>query len=79
MAPAYDLDDLDDEWKALLSELEDRLYQVLLTSHLTSIMTIFDQKQLLDPISSETISLSAWFLMSCVAQQGISRTIVPCN
>lgn len=28
MPPAYDLDDLDDEWKALLSELEDRLYQV---------------------------------------------------
>ncbi|EIE23746.1 hypothetical protein COCSUDRAFT_63271 [Coccomyxa subellipsoidea C-169] len=27
VAPAYDLDDLDDEWKALLSELEDRLYQ----------------------------------------------------
>ncbi|KAK9905653.1 hypothetical protein WJX75_003950 [Coccomyxa subellipsoidea] len=25
--PAYDLDDLDDEWKALLSELDDRLYQ----------------------------------------------------
>ena len=28
VAPAYDLDDLDDEWKALLNELEDRLYQV---------------------------------------------------
>lgn len=27
MAPAYDLDDLDDEWKALLNELEDRLLQ----------------------------------------------------
>ncbi|CAL8471935.1 g11477 [Coccomyxa elongata] len=27
VAPAYDLDDLDDEWKALLNELEDRLYQ----------------------------------------------------
>lgn len=28
VAAAYDLDDLDDEWKALLNELEDRLYQV---------------------------------------------------
>ncbi|CAK0783139.1 hypothetical protein CVIRNUC_006335 [Coccomyxa viridis] len=27
VAPAYDLDDLDDEWKALLNELEDRLLQ----------------------------------------------------
>jgi len=30
VAAAYDLDDLDDEWKALLNELEDRLYQVQL-------------------------------------------------
>ena len=30
MAQAYDLDDLDDEWKALLNELEDRLLQVSL-------------------------------------------------
>ena len=28
VAPAYDIDDLDDEWKALLSELDDRLCQV---------------------------------------------------
>ena len=30
VAQAYDLDDLDDEWKALLNELEDRLLQVSL-------------------------------------------------
>ncbi len=30
VAQAYDLDDLDDEWKALLNELEDRLLQVTL-------------------------------------------------
>ena len=29
VAQAYDLDELDDEWKALLNELEDRLLQVL--------------------------------------------------
>lgn len=37
VAQAYDLDDLDDEWKALLNELEDRLLQVrLLPVHVSS-------------------------------------------
>ena len=37
VAQAYDLDDLDDEWKALLNELEDRLLQVQthITCHLS--------------------------------------------
>lgn len=30
VAQAYDMDDLDDEWHALLNELEDRLLQVVL-------------------------------------------------
>ena len=35
VAQAYDLDDLDDEWHALLNELEDRLLQVEL-QHITN-------------------------------------------
>ncbi len=80
MGQAYDLDDLDDEWKALLNELEDRLLQVHVQFHKRMSNSLFCYALLICiriPGQIQQAALTATWWWGCVAGEGVHRCRVP--